>query len=348
MNPDFASRILAWFDAHGRTQLPWQRAVSPYRVWVSEIMLQQTQVATVIPFYERFMARFPTVRDLASASEDEVLHQWSGLGYYARARHLHRAAKLVCERYAGEFPDGLELMQTLPGVGRSTAAAVLSLANGQRETILDGNVKRVLARFFAVPGWPGSGPVVRRLWEIAETLTPDKRVAHYNQAMMDLGALVCTRGSPRCGECPLADDCAAYRSGRAHDFPGRKPSKALPERSVRMLLVREPAGAILLERRPPAGVWGGLWCLPEIAIEADPAGWCRDALKQAAAMGRTLPVRRHTFSHFHLDIEPVEILLNEPGCAVLEAGRRLWYNPEQPVNVGLAAPVARLLDEIAA
>ena len=347
MSADFSGRVLAWFDQHGRKGLPWQRDVSPYRVWVSEIMLQQTQVATVIPYYERFMARFPMVEDLAAAPLDEVLHHWSGLGYYARARNLHRAAQQVCSELGGKFPDDLPGMQRLPGIGRSTAAAILSLARGQRQTILDGNVKRVLARYHAVPGWPGRTAVSNRLWVLAELLTPARCVPEYNQAMMDLGAILCTRSKPDCGKCPLVSGCMAHRQGRISDFPGRKASKTLPQRAVRMLLVRDPAGAILLERRPPAGVWGGLWCLPELAVEANPLHWCADSLQQEGVLGRTLPGRRHTFSHFHLDIEPVEILLNQPGCRVLEGDRQLWYNPRQPETVGLAAPVARLLDEIA-
>jgi A/G-specific adenine glycosylase len=346
VSTDFSAAVLAWFRHHGRRDLPWQRDPSPYRVWVSEIMLQQTQVATVIPYYERFMARFPGVQALAAAPVDEVLHHWSGLGYYARARNLHRAAGHVVERHAGEFPRDLEAMQALPGVGRSTAGAILSLAGGQRAAILDGNVKRVLARHFAVPGWPGRSKVLAGLWELAESLTPMSAVADYNQAMMDLGATLCTRRNPRCGECPLATGCQARKVGKPHDYPGRKPKKRLPERAVQMLLVRDPAGAILLERRPPSGVWGGLWCLPEIASGEDPLDWCVERLQRPAAIGRTLDPRRHTFSHFHLDIAPVEILLKGPGYGVLEGGSQLWYNPQQPENVGLAAPVARLLQEL--
>ena len=347
MTADFADRVLAWFDQHGRKDLPWQRDVSTYRVWVSEIMLQQTQVATVIPYFERFMARFPDVRELARAPLDEVLHCWSGLGYYARARNLHRAARLICDELGGSFPDSLAGMQRLPGIGRSTAAAILSLAGGQRQAILDGNVKRVLARYFAEPGWPGRSVVGKRLWGLAESLTPATRVAAYNQAMMDLGAVVCTRSRPDCARCPLLAGCSAYVLGRPQDFPGRKPKRTLPQRSVRMLLVCDPARGVLLERRPPAGIWGGLWCLPEISLETDPLAWCLDLLHQPAVLGRKLASRRHVFTHFELHIEPLEILLNQPGCDVLEADARLWYNPRQPANVGLAAPVARLLDEIA-
>ncbi len=347
MSSAFARRMLAWFDDHGRKDLPWQRAASPYRVWVSEIMLQQTQVGTVIPYYERFMARFPTVCELAAAPLDEVLHHWSGLGYYARARNLHRTARRVCELLGGEFPDDLATMQSLPGIGRSTAAAILSLAKGRRAVILDGNVKRVVARYFAVAGWPGTTAVSNRLWALADSVTPPDRVAHYNQAIMDLGATVCTRSRPSCGACPLRNECVSHGRGNPEAYPGRKPKKALPEKAVRMLLVCDPEGAVLLERRPPTGVWGGLWCLPETAVDTDPLDWCLDQLAEAAVLGRRLPARRHTFSHFHLDIEPIEILLNRPGSAVMEAQSRLWYNPGTPRSVGLAAPVVRLLAEVA-
>ena len=347
MSTCFSSQVLTWFDSHGRKDLPWQRDPTPYRVWVSEIMLQQTQVATVIPYYERFMASFPGVQALAAASVDQVLHHWSGLGYYARARNLHKTARLLVEEYGGVWPTDLASMQALPGIGRSTAAAILSLSGGQRQTILDGNVKRVLARYFALDGWPGQSSVAKRLWQLAEDLTPAHRTAQYNQAMMDLGATRCIRRNPHCQDCPVADGCQAYASGRQHDYPGKKPKKVLPEKRVRMLLVRDSAGAVLLERRPPSGVWGGLWCLPETEVGDDPLNWCADRLQQAADIGRTLVSRRHTFSHFHLDIEPIEILLKRPGCGILEGGRQLWYNPRRPENVGLAAPVVRLLKEIA-
>jgi A/G-specific adenine glycosylase len=345
VSADFAPRVLRWFEVHGRKDLPWQRDPTPYRVWVSEIMLQQTQVATVIPYFDRFTARFPTVQALATAPLDEVLHHWSGLGYYARARNLHRAAQQLCAEHGGEFPADLQTVEALPGIGRSTAGAILSLAMGLPHAILDGNVKRVLSRHFAVPGWPGESGVARRLWQLAGELTPAASAAAYNQAMMDLGATLCTRARPRCAACPVHASCAARREGRVDDYPGRRPRRALPVRAVQMLLVRNPHGEFLLERRPPAGVWGGLWCLPEIEDAAEPAGWCRSVLGQVAAEGRELGTRRHTFSHFHLDIRPRELLLEHPGCGVLEGDRWLWYNPRKPEQVGLAAPVARLLDE---
>ncbi|MGD1984639.1 MAG: A/G-specific adenine glycosylase, partial [Chromatiaceae bacterium] len=238
MKEDFATRILAWFAQHGRKDLPWQRPTDPYRVWVSEIMLQQTQVGTVVPYFERFMHRFPTLSDLADATLDEVLHHWSGLGYYARARNLHAAARQVMVEHDGRLPTEIDRLQALPGIGRSTAGAVLSLACGQRQVILDGNVKRVLARHHAVDGWPGRTAVAKRLWSIAERLTPVQRVAEYNQAMMDLGATLCTRRRPSCDRCPVNDDCVARRQGDPHDYPGSKPQRRLPERTVRMLMVR--------------------------------------------------------------------------------------------------------------
>lgn len=344
--PDFDRKVLDWFEQHGRKDLPWQRDATPYRVWVSEVMLQQTQVATVIPYFERFMARFPDVVRLADAPLDDVLHLWSGLGYYARARNLHKAARQVRDRHAGEFPDSFEAVQALPGVGRSTAGAILSLALGRHHAILDGNVKRVLARCFSIAGWPGRSAVLASLWELSETLTPAERVGDFNQAMMDLGATVCTRAKPACGICPLATDCNARAQGNPDAYPGRKPRKTLPVRQVQMLLVCDPAGQVLLEQRPPSGIWGGLWGFPELAPEDDPLAWVRRHLGQSAAEPLPLPTRRHTFSHFHLDITPRQILLPEPGWLALEGPDRVWYNPAQPDARGLAAPVSRLLDEL--
>lgn len=343
---EFADRVLAWFDRFGRKDLPWQQAVTPYRVWVSEIMLQQTQVTTVIPYFERFMARFPDVASLALAPQDEVLHHWSGLGYYARARNLHQAAKQIVTRHGGEFPLGLEQLRALPGIGRSTAGAVVSLSKGEWAPILDGNVKRVLARHHAVSGWPGQAAVLKRLWQLAETHTPRDRVGAYNQAMMDLGATLCMRSRPRCEDCPVAASCIAREQGRWREFPGKKPKKTLPQRQVQMLLLRNPAGELLLQQRPPHGVWGGLWGFPEAAIDADPLQWCEQAGLGKARLERELAPRRHTFSHFHLDILPREILLEQPGCRLLEGPGWVWYKPWQPDERGLAAPVSRLIEEL--
>ncbi|MCB1690981.1 MAG: A/G-specific adenine glycosylase [Halioglobus sp.] len=342
----FAQRVLIWFDQHGRKDLPWQRDTSPYRVWVSEIMLQQTQVKTVIPYFERFMAAFPDVQALAQAPEDEVLHLWTGLGYYARARNLHKAAKQVANE--GQFPDTLDGLCDLPGVGRSTAGAILSIAFGQRASILDGNVKRVLARYHRVGGWPGQSAVHQQLWEIAEQHTPQKRCADYTQAMMDLGATLCTRSSPDCGRCPLAADCEASAHGDQRNYPGRKPRKVLPVKSTHFLIVRSSADEIWLEKRPASGIWGGLWCFPE--IDGPDAGrtQCLDLWGNEPATMEVRPAFRHTFSHYHLDITPVVVELNIVPVAVMEAAGQLWYKLRQPPQIGLAAPVASLLAQLAA
>lgn len=325
----FHHRVLDWFDQHGRKTLPWQLERTPYRVWISEIMLQQTQVATVIPYFNAFMQRFPDVIALADAPQDEVLHHWSGLGYYARARNLHHAARMIRDDHAGEFPGTFDAVAALPGIGRSTAGAILSLSLGQRHAILDGNVKRVLARHAAVEGWPGRTAVARQLWEIAETLTPDERVADYNQAMMDLGALLCTRSSPRCDACPVSADCRASIDGRQADFPGRKPKRGLPERYAHWLVVRD-GNNVLLEKRPPSGIWGGLWCFPEAGEDGVPD----DAER--------LDPLTHTFSHFRLHIQPVVI----PATPSVAERETVWYNTAQPQNLGLAAPVRKLLDRL--
>jgi A/G-specific adenine glycosylase len=300
VHQDFASRVLAWFDQHGRKDLPWQEHINPYRVWVSEIMLQQTQVKTVIPYFERFNAAFPDVHALAAAGEDEVLHLWTGLGYYARARNLHRAAKCVAEHHGGTFPSSVEELSQLPGIGRSTAGAIASIAYRQRAAILDGNVKRVLARYQAVEGWPGSSSVQRRLWDLAEAYTPGDRVADYAQAMMDLGATLCTRARPECERCPLVTDCVAFAHGTQADYPGRKPKKALPVRATTFLMVQSGSGEIWLEKRPGQGIWGGLWCFPEIDRAEAGKNWCIDQWGIEPSAVQTWAPFRHTFSHYHL------------------------------------------------
>jgi len=341
----FAGQVLAWYDRHGRRDLPWQREPTPYRVWVSEIMLQQTQVATVIPYFERFMAAFPDVCALADAPADAVLHLWSGLGYYARARNLHRAAREIRDRHGGRFPEDFEAVQALPGIGRSTAGAILALARGRRHPILDGNVKRVLARRFGIEGWPGQAGVARELWALAERLTPRERVADYTQAMMDLGATVCTRTRPRCEACPVQDGCVARRDGRQSELPSPRPKRDIPLRRTCMLLLHDGTGRVLLERRPPAGVWGGLWSFPEIGADQPAAAWCSARLGCHAEREATWPAVRHTFTHFRLEITPLLArVAGEPADAVLEGGDRLWYNTRSPQPLGLAAPVRRLLE----
>jgi A/G-specific adenine glycosylase len=341
----FVARILKWFDAHGRKDLPWQQNPTPYRIWVSEIMLQQTQVATVIPYYQTFVRRFPEVVSLAEAALDEVLHLWSGLGYYARGRNLHAAARIICEHHAGRFPEELDAVAALPGIGRSTAGAILALALGQPHPILDGNVKRVLARFHVVEGWPGHGPVVRQLWALAERFTPVVRVAEYTQAIMDLGATVCTRTRPACGVCPLRSHCLAHREGCETRYPMPRPHRALPVKTTRMLLLCNAAGAVLLQRRPPAGVWGGLWSLPECSVEENVIRFSHERLGCEVRALCHWPTLRHTFTHFHLDILPVSGRVVDM-CGVMEGEEAVWYNTKNPDRRGLAAPVKRLLNQL--
>jgi A/G-specific adenine glycosylase len=343
---DFSQRVLAWFDRHGRKDLPWQRPRDPYRVWVSEIMLQQTQVNTVIDYFQRFMEAFPDVASLAAAEQDRVMHQWSGLGYYARARNLHRAARQVMTQYRGRVPSEIDSLQTLPGIGRSTAGAIRSLAFGEFAPILDGNVKRVLARHFAVEGWPGHTAVQKRLWQLSERLTPRKRTADFNQAMMDLGATLCRRGRPSCHACPLETSCRALAEGDPARYPAPKARKALPVRATRMVILRDEAGAILLERRPPSGIWGGLWSLPEAPPDRPLKAWCRDVLGCEVEERSRLHPRRHTFSHFHLDITPVLVAMKNPAKGLMDDGARVWYKLSRPDSRGLAAPVSRILGEI--
>jgi A/G-specific adenine glycosylase len=341
----FARKVLQWFATHGRKDLPWQQEPTPYRVWVSEIMLQQTQVATVIPYYLRFMNSFPDVAALAAANVDDVLHHWSGLGYYARARNLHKAATLIRDDLHGEFPESFDDVAGLPGIGRSTAGAILALSRGARHPILDGNVKRVLARYHAVDGWPGKVAVSRALWTFAENHTPATNVAQYTQAIMDLGATICRRTSPRCGACPLADGCAAHASGRETEFPGRREKKAKPLKRTQMILVY--AGeSVFLERRPPSGIWGGLWSFPEIDPQDDPSSWCEQTLNASPVDIAQWPTVRHSFTHYDLDIEPTAVRVDMRSRTVADRNDRLWYEFDAPRQVGIAAPVAGLIEKL--
>jgi A/G-specific adenine glycosylase len=342
----FSGRVLAWFKRHGRKQLPWQHPKDPYRVWISEIMLQQTQVATVTAYFNRFMAVFPDLTALAAADTDQVMHHWSGLGYYARARNLHRCAKLVMEQHQGSLPSDLETLQGLPGIGRSTAGAIRSLAFGQFAAILDGNVKRVLTRYFAIDGWPGEAAVSKRLWDVSEALTPRRNTADYNQAMMDLGAMVCVRRKPLCHCCPLAEDCRAFATGDVARYPGSKPKKERPVRKTQMLLLRNDEDGILLQQRPPTGIWGGLWSLPECSPGQQIDEWCAQNLGLKVKQVHCLPSRRHSFTHFHLDITPVLLQVEKPRKAVMDESSLVWYNLSQPKDLGLAAPVSLILREI--
>ena len=399
----FADAVIDWFKKHGRHDLPWQTDPTPYRVWVSEIMLQQTRVGTVIPYFERFMGRFPDVAALAAADIDQVLHLWTGLGYYARARNLHKAARTIVDAHGGRFPDTVEELERLSGIGRSTAGAILALAHGRRAPILDGNVKRVLARCFAVDGYPGNGKTQAKLWKLAERLLPDSTgqtgdthesiedthrtkdthatkaggirgnpITAYTQGMMDLGATLCSRTNPDCPHCPLRDRCLARLHGEIDRYPGKKPARALPIRSVTMFILQGSEGHVLLEKRPPSGIWGSLYSLPQIEkshqnsgdthaspsgdTHASPAPNIADLKLPAELSGLRLahespvelPPIRHGFTHFQLDITPVLYKVNQTASSVADSNRWLWYSIVEPVEVGLAAPVRKLLATLAA
>ena len=347
MFPDSISpQLLNWYEQHGRKSLPWHQDVSAYRVWVSEIMLQQTQVVTVIEYYQRFMTQFPDVIALANADLDSVLHQWSGLGYYARARNLHKAAQMIRDDYGGRFPEKFEQVVGLPGIGRSTAGAVLAFSTGQRHTILDGNVKRVLCRYHEIEGWPGKRATELTLWELAEHHTPEKRVAEYTQAIMDLGATCCTRSKPSCDVCPLRQECQAHLHGTTHLFPTPKPKKVLPVRKARFLLLINGQGEVMLQQRPPSGIWGGLWCLPELPEEALLSEWCESELGMQVTLLEEGELLRHTFSHFHLDITPCYLQAWPVLHRIMEPSGIVWYNTQVPEQRGLAAPIQRLLSQI--
>lgn len=333
-DPSFARRLLAWWERHGRHDLPWQQPREAYRVWVSEIMLQQTRVETVREYFERFMARFPDLHALAGASLDDVLAVWSGLGYYARARNLHRAAKRLRDEHGGRFPASPEQLAALPGIGRSTAAAIVAQAFDRRAVILDGNVKRVIARHAAITGWPGAPAVERELWKAAGSRTPPDRAAAYTQAVMDLGASVCVRRNPRCGDCPVAGDCRARRAGRQDELPTPRPTRALPERAQRYLIARDAQGRVLLERRPPTGIWGGLWCLPETG----------GAPRSGHALPAPRPLR-HVFTHFALAMSFEHVRVESAPDAVLDDARR-WFTLDQALAAGLPQPIRKVLSQL--
>ncbi len=343
----FQSAVLTWFDQHGRKNLPWQQDKTPYRVWVSEIMLQQTQVNTVMAYFQRFMQRFPTIKSLATAHEDEVLHLWTGLGYYTRARNLHRTAKIIVGTMQGKFPDTLEELTALPGIGLSTAGAILASAFQKKATILDGNVKRVLTRFHAITEWPGEKKVSDKLWLLAEKYTPSERVADYTQAIMDIGAMICIRGKPRCEQCPLAKNCAAKNMKIAEKLPQSKPKKILPTRQTTFLILQKD-NSVFLEKRPPTGIWGGLWSLPEIADASLKSiqQFCRQRFRfqvNNIKLGKSF---RHTFSHFHLDVLPVFVSVQTSASKLMEAEQQIWYNLRKPDAIGLSAPVSKLLQAL--
>lgn len=341
----FAKQLLHWFGQHGRKDLPWQLNINAYRVWVSEVMLQQTQVTTVVPYFNVFVDHFPNVAALAAADLDAVLHHWTGLGYYARARNLHKAAGQVMSEHNGELPLGVAALSQLPGIGRSTAGAIASIAQGQHAPILDGNAKRVLARFHAVAGFPGKARVASELWSHAQAHTPRERGADYTQAIMDLGATICLRKTPICAECPLHARCAASNLDAIAQFPGKKPKKAKPVRSARLFLIHDGAGGCLLERRPPNGIWGGLWTPPERPVDVSAESIGEHVGLQPEQIMRTHigAVFRHTFTHFHLDIEPVYIKVQaQPPLVQIREDVR-WYVADAKEPLGLSAPAVKLL-----
>ena len=339
-----AKRLLHWFDAHGRKDLPWQKRRTPYRIWLSEVMLQQTQVATVIPYFLRFVKMFPTLSALAAAPLDDVLAAWSGLGYYSRARNLQRTAQICVLDHNGKLPRDFDALTALPGIGRSTAGAILAQAWNLPFAILDGNVKRVLSRFHGLHGWPGAASVEKQLWTFAQMHTPAQRSGDYAQAIMDLGATLCSRARPQCSACPLAADCIAHRDGLTEALPGRKPARALPTRQTVMLILRDAAGRVLLQRRPPTGVWPQLWSLPE----ADDAKTARRNISREHAIShgeivfRHLPPFVHTFSHFRLNIATLVLDVATPSHVADRPDRR-WLHPHEAATLGLPAPVRKLI-----
>jgi A/G-specific adenine glycosylase len=341
----FAAAVVAWQRVHGRHGLPWQNTRDAYRIWLSEIMLQQTQVAAVVPYYERFLKRFPTIAALAAADEDDVLVLWSGLGYYSRARNLHRAARQIAEQHAGVFPADFDAVLELPGVGRSTAAAICVFAFGARKAILDGNVKRVFARCFGVAGYPGETAVADALWAHADRLVPAKNVEAYTQGLMDLGAGICTRSKPRCADCPLAGRCVARKQEAIARYPAPRPRKVLPQRRTRMLVLLH-AGQVLLEKRPGSGIWGGLWSLPE-AGEKESIAACASRYGVTVAAQKALPAVAHGFTHFLLAIEPVRVAVKKVDARAAAPGV-MWLGLADAQGAALPAPVRRILAALAA
>ncbi len=348
---DFATQIIHWHHQHGRHHLPWQGA-DAYRVWLSEIMLQQTQVATVIPYYQRFVDRFPNLSDIAHASEEEVLEYWSGLGYYSRGRNLHRAAQQIMQQHGGIFPNLYSDILALPGIGRSTAAAISAFAFQQRQAILDGNVKRVLARFCAIEGYTGDKKIEAKLWQQAERLLPKNEITTYTQGLMDLGALICTRSKPQCVRCPLQRNCAAYQQHRVASLPTPRLRKTLPEKSSAMILLISD-NQILLEKRAGSGIWGGLWsfpeiqgCFPEIEQSQNVDAYCIRHLGLAGKQHYVnLPMFTHSFTHFKLHITPLLLYLPSKPKQISEPGK-LWINLEDALGAAIPTPVRKILKSV--
>jgi A/G-specific adenine glycosylase len=341
---DFASTVIKWQQQHGRHDLPWQNTRDPYAIWVSEIMLQQTQVSAVIGYYRKFMHRFPDIGSLAGADEDSVLQYWSGLGYYSRARNLHRAAQIIINEHGGSFPANFEHICKLPGIGRSTAAAIASFAFDQPQAMLDGNVKRVFARHFLVEGWPGLPKVEKQLWQLAEVLMPQTGMVAYTQGLMDLGATLCTRSKPKCADCPLMQSCGAFAANQVKALPSPRPRKTIPEKSVTMLLLLDN-DQILLEKRPPSGIWGGLWSLPEMEQSADAITHVRERYGIETEMLKAMPVLKHAFTHFRLQITPQPLRVVGHAAAVRQSAS-VWLSRADANGAALPTPIRTLLKNL--
>lgn len=338
---DFAARLTAWQKIHGRHDLPWQNTHDPYRIWVSEIMLQQTQVTAVIGYYANFMNRFPDIATLAAATQEEVLQYWSGLGYYARGRNLHKAAQSIVNDYGGAFPQDFDTVQTLPGIGRSTAAAIVSFAFGQSQTILDGNVKRVLTRHFDVEGWPNAPKVNKQLWSLAESLVPATNMIAYTQGLMDLGATICTRRKPKCTQCPLQDSCQALKLSKTQCLPTPKPKKTTPQKYITMMIIYQ-GDQVLLQKRPQTGIWAGLWSLPEISMQDIASKVVKAKFGLSVEPEEPLDIVKHVFTHYKLDITPQPLALitsTQSDTPLLQ-----WMNIDTAIEAALPTPVRKILN----
>lgn len=340
----FSNRLITWQKEFGRHDLPWQNTTDPYAIWVSEIMLQQTQVNAVLGYYSLFMEKFPTIAALANASQDEVLQHWSGLGYYSRARNLHKAAQTIMGEHKGQFPHDFETIQTLTGIGRSTAAAIASFAFNQVQAILDGNVKRVLTRHFAISGWPSTPAIEKQLWLLAESLLPSTNMVAYTQGLMDLGATLCTRSKPKCGSCPLNSSCEAYKQNRVSEFPTAKPRKTIPERHITMLIFMQ-GDKVMLEKRPPAGIWGGLWSFPETEFTDHFKALAQDKFSMHVQETHALPTFSHIFTHFKLHITPQPLLVLMPATQVNEV-EYAWFSLDNAISAAIPTPIRAILQSL--
>ncbi|MGE3920155.1 MAG: A/G-specific adenine glycosylase [Gammaproteobacteria bacterium] len=348
---NFAKSLLSWYDQNGRSSLPWRQNITPYRVWLSEIMLQQTQVKTVLPYFERFISKYPSIASLSQANLDEILHLWAGLGYYTRARNLYKTAQIIQKDHKGQFPSTVHELMTLPGIGRSTAGAIAAIAFGKHASILDGNVKRILCRLHEIPSWPGELSTTKKLWELAENYTPKERTNDYTQAIMDLGATLCTQTKPKCVVCPIRKHCMAFTNDTTSEYPVKKAKKSLPIKQTQMLLIMNDRKQILLLKRPTSGIWGGLWSLPECEIDLKATTWCDEKLGLKVKEHSKLSVFKHTFTHFQLIIHPVLLNMSKKHHAlpkIMEIADFTWFDPKTDAKLGLPTPVKKILDNIEA